>query len=99
MLRNEPVGYAADLWALGCLLYQMLLGRPPFRGASEYLTFQRILAHDLAPLPESLPAAACNLLARLLADDPAERLGVLGGWARSTALSALLPMLQYGFRG
>jgi 3-phosphoinositide dependent protein kinase-1 len=75
VLRNEAVGYGADLWALGCLLHQMLTGRPPFRGASEYLTFQRILAHDLAPLPASLPAPARDLIARLLADDPAARLG------------------------
>lgn len=83
MLRNEAAGYAADLWALGCLLHQMLLGRPPFRGASEYLTFQRILAHDLAPLPDTLPAPARDLLLSLLADDPSARLGA--GTAQRTA--------------
>jgi 3-phosphoinositide dependent protein kinase-1 len=44
VLRSTDVGYAADLWALGCLIYQMLVGTPPFRDRSEYLTFERITA-------------------------------------------------------
>ena len=73
-LRNEPVGYGADLWALGCLLYHMLVGKPPFREGSEYLTFQRILAGDLH-MPDSLPEPARDLIGRLLASSPQDRPG------------------------
>lgn len=36
-----------DLWALGCTIYQMLSGTPPFKDESEWLIFQRITARDL----------------------------------------------------
>lgn len=34
--------FSSDLWALGCIIYQMVAGRPPFKGGSEYQTLQRV---------------------------------------------------------
>ncbi len=73
-LRNEPVGPEADLWALGCIVYQMLVGKAPFRAASEYLTFERIASGKLR-IPPGIDAAAADLIKRLLRPDPARRLG------------------------
>lgn len=39
--KSRPVGSAADLWALGCCLYQFLTGFSPFKGPSPYLVFLR----------------------------------------------------------
>lgn len=54
-----------DLWALGCTLYQMLAGTSPFKDASEWLTFQRIIARDLR-FPEYFCDEAKDLIDRLL---------------------------------
>jgi serine/threonine protein kinase len=74
VLRNEPTSYAADLWALGCLLYRMLLGETPFAAASEYLIFERITSHDLH-VPDTIAPAAQDLLRQLLDSDPKNRIG------------------------
>ncbi|KAL4439495.1 hypothetical protein ABPG77_008824 [Micractinium sp. CCAP 211/92] len=74
ILNNCPVSCAADLWALGCVLFQMFAGRPPFKSPSEYLTFQKIVEADYE-LPEGLPPAAADLISRLLVLEPADRIG------------------------
>jgi serine/threonine protein kinase len=46
LLRDEGAHAPSDLWGLGCIAYQLIAGKPPFQGASEYLTFQKILAYN-----------------------------------------------------
>lgn len=41
-MRNQPCGVETDLWALGAVLFQMLLGYTPYAAPSPYLTFLRI---------------------------------------------------------
>ena len=55
-----------DLWALGCTLYQMLSGTSPFKDASEWLIFQRIVARDIR-FPNYFSEAAQDLIDKLLA--------------------------------
>ena len=73
-LNNQAVTYAADLWALGCILYQMLVGRPPFKAGTEYLTFQ-LIASGQVDIPVSLSSQAQDLLRRLLVPEASQRLG------------------------
>ena len=69
------VSYEADLWSLGCIIFQMLTGKPPFRAGSEYLTFEKILALDYQ-IPEHTEESACQIIRALLQNSPQARLGI-----------------------
>jgi serine/threonine protein kinase len=64
------VGPAADLYALGLILYSMIAGRPPFAGTADEVLHQH-LESPPPVLPEAGPLA--ELVERLLAKDPAHR--------------------------
>ncbi|KAK7509337.1 3-phosphoinositide-dependent protein kinase 1 [Phyllosticta citriasiana] len=42
LLTDKNACKASDLWAFGCIIYQLLSGRPPFKAGNEYQTFQKI---------------------------------------------------------
>ena len=74
-LLNEKVSYkSSDLWALGCIIYQMIAGRPPFRGLSEFLIFQKISSCNFQ-YPKGFPELAKDLINKLLILDPERRIG------------------------
>ncbi|XP_017491274.1 PREDICTED: 3-phosphoinositide-dependent protein kinase 1 isoform X2 [Rhagoletis zephyria] len=74
VLQNGPITPAADLWALGCIVYQMISGLPPFRGSNDYVIFKEILACDL-DFPQGFDKDAEDLVRSLLKVKPDERLG------------------------
>lgn len=74
VLNSSPATFGNDLWALGCTLYQMLSGTSPFKDASEWLIFQRIIARDLR-FPNHFSVEARDLIDKLLDIDPSRRPG------------------------
>ncbi|TKA66021.1 hypothetical protein B0A49_10499, partial [Cryomyces minteri] len=75
LLTDKNACKASDLWAFGCIVYQLLAGRPPFKAGNEYQTFQKIVALDYN-FPAGFPEVARDLIQRLLVLDPAARLPI-----------------------
>ncbi|HEX6465305.1 MAG TPA: serine/threonine-protein kinase [Vicinamibacterales bacterium] len=65
-----------DVWAFGCVLYEMLCGRPAFAGETASDTIVAILDRepDWNALPDRTPDIVLRLLKRCLTKDPAERM-------------------------
>jgi 3-phosphoinositide dependent protein kinase-1 len=75
LLTHKNACKASDLWAFGCIIYQLLAGRPPFKAGSEYLTFQKIVNLEYE-FPQGFPPLARDLVERCLVLDPARRLTI-----------------------
>ena len=74
--RGEPAGTAADLWALGALLYTAVEGRPPFEREDALSSLTAVVADELDPPAEAGPLRP--VIEGLLRKDPADRLDAVG---------------------
>ncbi|MFE2565907.1 protein kinase domain-containing protein [Streptomyces mirabilis] len=74
--KARLVTQAADLYALGCVLYEMLVAVPPFTSESPFELAAKHLDEvptPLAVIRSEIPAELIRLVERLLAKDPADR--------------------------
>jgi serine/threonine-protein kinase len=73
--RGRPVDQRADIWAFGCVLYEMLVGHSAFAGA-DATTLAEIFERDTdaAALPSAVPPAVRRSLTLCLRKDPRERI-------------------------
>ncbi|HSG01524.1 MAG TPA: protein kinase, partial [Vicinamibacterales bacterium] len=74
--RGRSVDRRTDVWAFGCVLYEMLTGRPAFRGATSTDTIVAVLEREpeLSVLPGSVPESIRRLVRRCLQKDARRRL-------------------------
>ncbi|MGE5836455.1 MAG: protein kinase domain-containing protein, partial [Acidobacteriota bacterium] len=78
--RGTALDKRADIWAFGCVLYEMLTGREGFPGDTPADTIAGILERepDWSLLPTQMPAGIRRLLQRCLEKDPKRRLRDIG---------------------
>jgi tetratricopeptide (TPR) repeat protein len=73
---ERDIGARADVFALGCLLYELVTAIAPFRAETFVATLARVLLEDPPPLGAHAPAAPANLealVSRMLAKAPGDR--------------------------
>jgi serine/threonine protein kinase len=95
-IKGWPVDARADVYALGCVVFEMIAGQPPFRRENEYAT---MYAHTseappmLSSVAPGVPAALDAAVARALEKNPDDRFPSAGDLARavSAAVAGQVP--------
>ncbi|XP_046728320.1 serine/threonine-protein kinase PLK2b isoform X1 [Silurus meridionalis] len=72
VLNKQGHGWESDVWALGCVMYTLLQGKPPFETNNLKETY-RCIKEARYSLPSSLSLPARQLISSMLSRDPADR--------------------------
>ncbi len=92
--RAQTIDKRTDIWAFGCVLYEMLAGRPAFAGNTVSDTIVSILERDpdWRALPPSVPAQIRALVQRCLRKDRRHRLRDIGDAAIEIGEASIRPI-------
>ncbi|HTR96892.1 MAG TPA: protein kinase [Candidatus Acidoferrales bacterium] len=88
LLQGSEASEGSDIWALGVMLFEMASGALPFKGQTMYQLGGSILHAPPAPLPDAVPAALKQVIARCLEKVPSRR------YLRAGEVRAALEALQ-----
>ncbi|EPS71542.1 hypothetical protein M569_03217, partial [Genlisea aurea] len=73
-------GATADWWSVGVILFELLVGIPPFNAENPLQIFNNIINRDIPwpKIPEEMSCEAYDLINKLLTENPCQRLGAVG---------------------
>lgn len=73
-------GATADWWSVGVILFELLVGVPPFNAESPQRIFNNIINRDIPwpKIPDEISYEAYDLINKLLNENPVQRLGATG---------------------
>jgi serine/threonine-protein kinase len=83
---DHTVGPATDIWALGCVLYEMLVGEPPYTGSTPQAVLGKIITAEAASATEARRSVAPNVdaaIRKALEKVPADRFRSAEEFARA----------------
>ena len=66
MCQNKPYNEKSDIWALGCILYELITFRHPFTATNQAALFIKILHGNYTPLPENTSKDLVNMVKFIL---------------------------------
>ena len=75
MVQGKDHDHRVDVWSLGVLLYEFLVGSPPFEAKGHTETYRRIVNVDIR-YPSFVSAGARDLIDKLLVKEPSDRLSL-----------------------
>jgi serine/threonine protein kinase len=89
-VSGQGYTYASDIWALGCVLYEMLTFKKPFPYSNLSLLVQKVSAGEFEPLPNSVPSHYRRIIKGMLQVDVNKRYSIqeaLGEFSRKAVLT------------
>lgn len=81
VLKGESYAYAVDWWSLGCVIFDMMSGKPPFTGSSHKNIQDKILKNKVN-VPFYFSMDAKDIVNKLLNKNPAKRFAVDEKWTQ-----------------
>lgn len=75
MIESKSHDFSVDIWALGILCYELLVGKPPFEAINRNITYEKIAKVDIK-YPSNLDVDAIDLISKLVVKDPNKRLSL-----------------------
>lgn len=75
LLDSKYCGKPGDIWAFGCIMYQLVAGKPPFKASNDYQTFQKI-THLQYAFSAGFPTILRDLVRHILVLQPLRRLRI-----------------------
>uniref|UniRef100_A0A8C4GGH7 G protein-coupled receptor kinase n=1 Tax=Dicentrarchus labrax TaxID=13489 RepID=A0A8C4GGH7_DICLA len=82
VISNKHYGMSVDWWGLGCLIYEMIAGHPPFKSRGEHARtseMERRIQTEQEAYSDKFSKEATDLCSLLLTKDPNQRLGSFSG--------------------
>ena len=73
MINKKGHSYEVDVWSLGCILYTLLLGKPPFETSSLKDTYSKIRKNDYFIPDNRITRESVLLIQRCLSHEPYNR--------------------------